>query len=224
MCHAHGAMTMARSLLLVGTASTMLSADSAWAVVLRVCPEDCAFRVPSAAVAQARDGDEVRLATGTYVDCFVVPDTISNLRIVGEPGASMTGKICQHKALVVNSGLNTTLQGFELFGISDRENVAGVRHQGTNLTMIDMYIHDNDDGILTSAHPSKPDFLWFDSCLFERNGWNNPSGMAHNMYIGHATLFVLRNSTSRSTKKGGAVPYLLATLFWKCIPTWHPCM
>jgi hypothetical protein len=35
------------------------------------------------------------------------------------------------------------------------------------------------------------------------NGWNNPSGMAHNMYIGHAARFILRNSTTRATKKGG---------------------
>lgn len=154
-------------------------------------------------MAQARDGDEVRLAAGTYVDCLVVPPTLKNLKIVGEPGAAMTGKVCQQKALVVNSGRNTTLQGFELFGVSDHENVAGVRHQGTNLTMVGMHLHDNDDGILTSAHPTEPDFLLFDSCLFERNGWNNPTGMAHNMYIGHATRFTIRNSTSRATKKGG---------------------
>ena len=28
----------------------------------------------------------------------------------------MTGKICQQKAIIVNSGVNTTLQGIELFG------------------------------------------------------------------------------------------------------------
>ena len=198
-----------RSLLLVGMAA-ILSADSGQAAVLRVCPQGCTYRLPSAAVAQAQSGDEVRLAAGTYVDCFVIPQTVRNLRVVGEPGAAMTGKICQQKALVVNSGLNTTLQGFELYGVSDQENVGGVRHQGTNLTMIGMHIHDNDDGILTNAHPVQPDYLLFDSCLFERNGWNNPSGMAHNMYIGHATLFVFRNSTSRATKKGGALPLIFA--------------
>ena len=76
--------------------------------------------------------------------------------------------MCQQKALIVNSGRNTTLEGIELFGVSDRENVAGVRHQGTNLTMIGMHLHDNDDGILTGAHPPEPDYLLFDSCVFER--------------------------------------------------------
>lgn len=71
--------------------------------------------------------------------------------------------------------------------------------QGTNLTMIGMHIHDNDDGILGG----NADYLVFDGCLFEHNGWNAASGMAHNMYINHATRFTIRNSISRATKKGG---------------------
>ena len=184
--------------LLVGQASE--------ASELRVCPQGCPYRLPSAAVAAARSGDVVRVAAATYTDCLVVPPQLSDLQIIGEPGAAMTGKICQQKALLVNSGTNTTLRGLELFGVhsvADGGNVAGVRHQGTNLTMIGMHLHDNDDGILTSANPSRPDFLLFDSCLFERNGWNAASGMAHNMYIGHATRFTLRNSTTRATKRGG---------------------
>lgn len=45
-----------------------------------------------------------------------MPPTINNLVISGDPGAAMTGKICQQKAIIVNSGVNTTLQGIELFG------------------------------------------------------------------------------------------------------------
>ena len=63
------------------------------AATLRVCPEDCVYRLPSAAVAAARDGDVVSIAGHTYVDCLVVAPTLTNLRIVGERGAAMTGKV-----------------------------------------------------------------------------------------------------------------------------------
>jgi hypothetical protein len=112
----------------------------------------------------------------------------------------MTGKVCQQKALVVNSGVNTTLDNLELFGVSDDENVAGVRHQGVNFTMRNMHIHDNDDGVLAGT---VGDYILFDGCNFHSNGWNASSGMAHNMYINHARKFTLSNSKSTRTKRGG---------------------
>ena len=54
----------ARSITLVGAVAILL-ADSVRSAVLSVCPQGCPYRLPSAAVAQADDGDEVRLAAGT---------------------------------------------------------------------------------------------------------------------------------------------------------------
>lgn len=55
---------MTRSIILVGVVA-ILWADSVQSAVLSVCPQGCPYRLPSAAVAQAHDGDEVRLAAGT---------------------------------------------------------------------------------------------------------------------------------------------------------------
>lgn len=130
--------------------------------------------------------------------------TKNNLIVVGVGTTKpiMTGKVCASKGIIVTAGQNTTIKNLELYGATNNENFAGIRHDaaGFNLNLRNMYIHDNDNGLLSS---SSGDNLIIINSQFERNGMNNPSGYGHNVYINHSALFVFRQSQSLRAKLGG---------------------
>jgi hypothetical protein len=129
--------------------------------------------------------------------------TKDNITVMGVGGtAAMTGKVCGQKGIIVTAAKNAVIQNIELYGATDNENYAGVRHDalGINLTLDNVYIHDNDDGLLSSA---KNDIVIIKNSKFYNNGMNASSGMAHNMYIGSSASFTFQNSKSLHAKLGG---------------------
>jgi hypothetical protein len=139
--------------------------------------------VPSAAAAVARDGDTVLIDAGTYSG-DVATWTQDDLTLRGDGGRAhlrADGNDAQGKAIWVIAGDRVTVDRVELSGaaVPDR-NGAGIRHEGTDLTVTRSWFHDNEMGILTGADPDS-DVIVTRSRFF-RNGAGD--GLSHSLYVG----------------------------------------
>lgn len=142
-----------------------------------------ALAAPSSAAAVARDGDTVLIDPGTYSG-DVATWTQHDLTLAGDGGRAhlrADGKDEQGKAIWVIQGDNTLVDRIELSGaaVPDR-NGAGIRLEGTGLTVRRSWFHDNETGILTGADPDS-DVVVLRSRFF-RNGAGD--GLSHNLYVG----------------------------------------
>lgn len=139
------------------------------------------FKLPSAAVAAAKDGDTVRIHPGEYFDCAVVRQ--SNITIEGVGNAAdvvLTDKACQGKALLVTAGNDITVRNLSLVRVRVPDmNGAGIRAEGTNLTVDKVRFNNNQNGILAAANPNST-ILVRDS-EFVRHGYCSPC--AHGIYV-----------------------------------------
>lgn len=148
----------------------------------RVGP-DRELTLPSEAAAVARDGDTVLIDTGTYSG-DVATWTQDDLTIRGDGGRAhlrADGNDAQGKAIWVVAGDRTRIDRIELSGAAvPDQNGAGIRQEGTDLTVTRSWFHDNENGILTGADPDS-DIVVRRSRFF-RNGHGD--GYSHNLYVG----------------------------------------
>lgn len=75
---------------------------------------------------------------------------------------------------------------------------ATIRAEGDGLSLVNVYIHDNQDGILSAPNP-KSDIV-IESSEFAHNG--TTSGSTHGIYVGQVRNFVLRASYFHDTVTG----------------------
>jgi hypothetical protein len=187
--------------------ATLLLASSGLADTLEVGPGKT-YATPCAAFVAAQAGDVVEIdaaGNGTY-DGDVCGIGVDNLTIRGVNGLAHVdadGQSAQGKAIWVVQGDDVTLENVELSGAEVPDlNGAGIRAEGTNLTIRGSYFHDNQEGILGGAGE-----LLIESTEFARNGnCIDPSGCAHNMYISASvTKFTLQYCYSHSVTDGHLV-------------------
>lgn len=166
------------------------------------------YAKPCAAFAAAQAGDVVEIdaaGNGTYDGdvCAIVVNSLTIRGINGRAHIDAAGQNAQGKAIWVVQGSDTIIENIELSGASVVDlNGAGIRAEGTNLTLRNCYLHDNQEGILGGAGE-----VLIESTEFARNGnCIDPAGCAHNMYIsGSTTKFTLRYSYSHSATEGHLV-------------------
>ena len=139
------------------------------------------FTKPSEVVASLRSGDTVVISPGVYEDCAVWPRRIRGLVIEGK-GATITGPSCAGKGLFVVLASDVVIRGltFEGAKVPDH-NGAGIRAQGTNLTVEDSRFINNENGILASGNPNGS--IIVQGSYFEGNG-SCQGACAHGIYIG----------------------------------------
>lgn len=159
---------------------------------------------PSQAAAIAADGDLIEIDAGLYSG-DVCTWSASYLTIRGVGGRARVdagGKSSQGKAIWVIAGAGTTVENIEFSGcrVPDR-NGAGIRQEGPGLTVRNSTFHDNEMGILASAH-SASDIL-LESCEFAYNGFGD--GYSHNIYVNQVRSFTLRSSYSHHANYGHLV-------------------
>jgi hypothetical protein len=176
------ALTVAGAALAPVSAAPAPSYDARAPRTWRVGP-DRALSTPSAAAAVAGDGDTVLIDPGTYSG-DVATWTQDDLTLRGDGGLAhlrADGRSAQGKAIWVIAGDHTTVDRIELSGaaVPDR-NGAGIRQEGTGLTVTRSWFHDNENGILTGADPDS-DVVVRRSRFF-RNGHGD--GYSHNLYVG----------------------------------------
>src|SRR5215475_1403826 len=171
--------------------------------ILRVGPNK-QYTKPSQAAAVARDGDIIELSPGVYARDAAVWRA-HNLTIRGVGGRAhlkANGADAEGKGVWVVQGNNTTIENIEFSGAEVPDtNGAGIRQEGTGLTVRHCYFHHNHMGILTGVNLKS-------EVLIEHSefAWNGDgSGQTHNMYIGQVRSFTLRYSYSHHAHIGHLV-------------------
>ena len=170
------------------------------AVTLEVGPNKT-YSVPSQASAVARDGDTIRITAGTYPGdvCYW---RASNLTITGVGGfahLASAGAVAGGKGIWVVTGNSTTIENIEFSGAACPDlNGAGIRLEGSGLTVRGCFFHHNQDGILANA--GKDSDVLIEHSEFAHNGAGD--GYSHNLYIGNVRTLTFRYNYSHHAKIG----------------------
>jgi hypothetical protein len=167
------------------------------------------LKTPSAAAATAQSGDVIEIDAGEYLDDIVVwRQNNLTLRGIGGRAHMHSTQIIPFngtdqgngKGIWVHSAQNMTVENVEFSGASvPDENGAGIRADGTGLTVCNGYFHDNENGILGGNGVVLVEYSEFD-----HNG-KCPTGVncAHNMYFAETvSKFTLRYSYSHRASIG----------------------
>jgi hypothetical protein len=160
--------------------------------VLHVGPGE-EYAVPSQAAAVAQDGDDVQIDAGLYSGDVAVWKA-NNLTLEGVGGLAhldAAGNNAQGKGTWVIQGTNTTVSNIEFSGaMVPDHNGAGIRLDGTGLTVLNCYFHDNEEGLLTGDGANSDILIAYSE--FAHNGTN--AGSTHNLYVGTVGRFTLLGS------------------------------
>jgi Ca2+-binding RTX toxin-like protein len=150
-----------------------------------------------AAVDASGQNDTIYLASGTYDFGQVMIDHDVNIIGVGEVTLTSADRVYKG-ALVTKSGVSLYVENltFESIYSSDK-NGAGIRHQGSDLIVVDSNFINNENGILATADGTGDVFI--SNSTFERNG---KDGYAHNMYIKDVINLVVVDSSFLDTNGG----------------------
>lgn len=164
---------------------------AAYAEVLSVGPGK-QFISPAVASSFAVDGDIVEIdGSGIYQGDVAIwkQNNLIIRGINGRPHIQAAGKSAGQKGTWVIKGNNTVVENIEFSGakVPDK-NGAGIRQEGTHLTIRNCYFHANENGIL--AGRNKDSDILIEHSEFRENGAGD--GKSHNIYIGNVRGLVLR--------------------------------
>jgi hypothetical protein len=161
------------------------------------------FETLGGAAKSARDGDVVEIFPGTYTGGVALwPQSDLIVRGVGErPRVIAGGKSIEHRDVWLFTGDNVVIENVDISGArSPWKNGAGIRHTGSGLTLRHVFLHDNENGVLTSNRYPDTNTILVEYSEFANNGDNE--GFAHNLYIGRSKRFEFRYSYSHGSKGG----------------------
>jgi hypothetical protein len=150
------------------------------------------YKLPSAAIAAAQDGDQVAIQPGEYFDCAVVRPNRLVIEGIGDAAkVVLTDKTCEGKALLVTVGGDITVRNLTLTRarVPDH-NGAGIRAEGHNLLVENVHFVNNESGILTTE---KVGTLTVRDSSFDSNGACE-GYCAHGIYAGNIDLLRVERS------------------------------
>jgi hypothetical protein len=176
--------------LLLPLAACLLPHRQARAATWRVGPTRADKR-PSDVSSRVGDGDVVEIDAGVYRDvCIWYAHDLTLRGVGGKAHLDAEGlAIAQGKAIWVIKGDGALVEDVEFSGAACVDkNGAGIRQEGSGLTVRRCHFHDNEDGILGGAGAASD--ILVEHCEFDHNGHGD--GYSHNIYIGHARSFTLR--------------------------------
>jgi hypothetical protein len=174
---------------------------SASAATLSVGPGKT-YAKPCAAIAAAADGDTIEITGNTTYSgdvCYIYRNNLTIRGVNGRPKIDAAGKNAAGKGIWVVAGNNLVVDNVEMYGakVADR-NGAAFRLEGTNFTLRNSFIHDNEDGILANANTNSDILIEYTE--FGHNGYGD--GQSHNLYIGHVKSLTFRYSFSHDANVG----------------------
>lgn len=157
---------------------------------------------PCQAFAAAKSGDIVEITGNATYSGDVCGISVSNLTIRGvngRPKIDAAGKNAMGKGIWVVSGSNVVIENVEMYGAKvPDQNGAALRLEGTNFTLRNSFLHDNENGILTGANTSSNILVEYSE--FARNGYG--TGYTHNLYIGNVGSLTFRYNYSHDAHGG----------------------
>ena len=159
------------------------------------------YAKPSEAAALVKDGQRIHILPGNYERDVAIwrRNNITIRGVNGRPHMNAAGANAEGKGTWVIKGNNTTVENIEFSGakVSDR-NGAGIRQEGKNLTVLNCFFHDNENGILTGANEDSD--IIVEHSEFAYNGAGE--GQSHNIYVGHVHSLTVKFSYLHHAKIG----------------------
>lgn len=147
----------------------------------------------SAAISGSGAGDVIEVSAGLYTEDF--PKITHSLTIRGIGGLAHLmplGQPSNGQGVLVIDAPNVTLDHLEISGSTVPDgNGAGIRFEtGTNLTITNSWLHDNQNGLLANAGVGVT--ITIDHSEFNNNG--TETGFTHNIYVGEISQLLITNS------------------------------
>jgi hypothetical protein len=146
-----------------------------------------------AAVDASGAGDTIAVQAGTYTNDWLNITHDLTLTAVGGMVVMNSANGAQPpdgKAMITESG-TVSITGFDISGVTVPDNNgAAIRYQGGDLTLVDCYIHGNQDGLLGAPDPNGTITINHSEFAFNGDG----SGSTHDIYVGDIASFTLTNS------------------------------
>lgn len=165
------------------------------------------YAKPCAAIAASSAGDTISIDAAGIYDGDVCAWSTNGLTLVGvngRPHIDAAGRSAQGKAIWVIAGNDTVVDNIEFSGCHVHDmNGAGIRQEGSNLTVRNAWFHDNENGILASNNATST--ITIEHTEFAHNGAGD--GQSHNLYINHVATLIFRFNWSH----GAVVGHLLKT-------------
>lgn len=161
------------------------------------------YSTPCKAFAAAANGDTIEIdgSSAAYVGdvCAIYANNLTIRGVNGRPKIDAGGLNAMGKGTWVIEGSGTTIDNVEMVGakVTDK-NGAAIRLDGRDLTMRHSFLHDNEDGILTSNDGVSKIVLEFNE--FGHNGYGD--GYSHNVYVGTVGSLVFRGNYSHDANVG----------------------
>ena len=171
--------------------------DASSAIIWEVGPNRTYTR-SSQVSGLVQNGDTVNIDAETYIR-DVTFWRKNNLLLRGVGGlVHLDAKKTAYgrKGIWVIGGDSVTVENIEfshsIDAAKEDENWAGIRLEGTNLTVKNCYFHDNDNGILEGNNSTSDVVIIFSE--FDHNGYGD--GQSHNLYIGNAKSLTFMHNYS----------------------------
>lgn len=171
---------------------------SANAVVWQVGPART-YTKPSMVAPLVNDGDTVEIDAGNYIGdaCAWSKSNLLLKGVGGRPALKANGIYSMGKGTWVMVGNNNTVENIEFANASvPDQNGAGIRLDGTGLTVRNCYFHHNENSILGGATGD----ILIEYSEFYLNGYGD--GYTHNLYINNANSLTYKFNYSHGCNVG----------------------
>jgi hypothetical protein len=179
----------------------LAAAGTAGAATLSVGPGKT-YVSPCAAITAAKDGDTIEIVGDwTYSGdvCAIAHNNLTIRGVQGRPTIDAAGRNHGGKGTWVVTGNNITVENVEMLGSKVPDgNGAALRLEGTNFTLRNAFIHDNENGILSGVNRASN--VVIEHSEFGHNG--SGTGQTHNLYIGNAKSLTFRYNYSHDAVIG----------------------
>lgn len=187
---------MRNQFIILALLSTFVSSATTWLV-----GPTRTYTMPSQVSTLVGNGDTVLIDAGIY-NSDVAYWSASNLVLNGVGGFAhlkSNGLSYGDKAIWVIGGNNTKIEYIEFsLCTSTSLNGAGIRQEGSHLTVSHCYFHDNENGIL--AGTVNPSNIIVEYSEFNNNGAGD--GFSHNLYINYVDTLVFQYNYSHHCTVG----------------------
>lgn len=156
------------------------------------------------------EGDTIAIDSGFYDNDEQVTWKSNNLLIYGHngkpilnAGSKISNDYTNGKGIFVVKGNNTTIENIEFRNAKVPDhNGAGIRLEGSNLTVRHCRFNSNEMGILAGGTIPNCKII-VEYCEFLNNGSSDNPGLQHNIYINHIDTFVFRFNFTYDARSEG---------------------